>query len=64
MRKEEAQKLLEPKGSPFLLPCIGCCRECVFLWILSCTSVTDLHKECVIFWATLNLCFPLLNIYI
>jgi hypothetical protein len=45
-------------------PCIGCCRECVFLWILPCTGVTSLHKECVVFWDTLDPCFPLLNIYL
>jgi hypothetical protein len=68
MRKE-AGKLLEPKGSPsWLPPCTGCCRECVcvfFLWILSCTSVTSLHKECVVFWGvSLNPCLSLLNIYL
>jgi hypothetical protein len=36
----------------------------VFLWILSCTSVTGLHKECVIFLGLLDPCLPLFNIYL
>jgi hypothetical protein len=37
----------------------------VFLWILSCTSVTSLHRECVVvFLGLLDPCLSLLNIYL
>jgi hypothetical protein len=37
----------------------------VFLWILSCTSVTGLHRECVVVClGLLDPCLSLLNIYL
>jgi hypothetical protein len=68
MRKEEAGKLREPKGSPsWLPPCIGCCRECVWVFFYGSFHVrvllASIGSALLCFFGSLRP-FSLLNIYL